>query len=253
MTAGDGTVAFLARASREYADGMSVFTGFHWPVLAAEVARRLRPGGFMHYFEAGAGCDGPGRLVPTSTTDYAAYAEATCYAGTMADVLLGLARHFDRVVLDAANVDVLGRVNSTAVGTLSAPKVRLPGGGGAADVAHAARELVLLHGGADVSRIQRRVEHVTAAPGPSTRVRLVTRWGVVALGSHARLLERAEGGEHEDFVEHLRALGVDVCDPGELVRPDESELAAAQAVLVDAAARGYTVAHRRLDEQVWSR
>lgn len=251
MTFGD-TVSFLARAAREYADGHTVFTGFHWPVLAAEVARRIRPYDFVHYFEAGAACDGPCRLVPTSTTDYPAYEDATCYLGTMADVLLGLARRFDRVVLDAGNVDVLGRVNSTAVGAISAPKVRLPGGGGAADVACAARDLVLLHGGADLSRIQRRVEHVTAAPGSSTRVRLVTRWGVVALGTQAQLLELADVAGHEKFVEHLRALGVDVCDP-ELSQPDGSELAAARDVLAQAAARGYVAARRALDEQVASR
>ena len=64
-------------------------------------------------------------------------------------------RRADRVVLDAANVDLRGRVNATAIGPYARPRVRLAGGGGAADAARHARELVLLHGGTDPERLVR--------------------------------------------------------------------------------------------------
>ncbi len=92
-------------------------------------------------------------------------------------MLLGLAHRFDRVLLDASNLDVRGRVNSSLIGPSERPKVRLPGGGGAPDVAARARELVWLSGGPGLDRLQSPVEHVTAAPGPDTLVRVHTRWG----------------------------------------------------------------------------
>jgi glutaconate CoA-transferase, subunit B len=176
------TVDFLVRAAREFRRGGWIFTGFHWPVLAGQLAYQLPGPAFTQVFEAGASVHGPGRLVPTSTTDYPAYANALGLCSDTADVLLGMARRFDRVVLDAANVDLAGRINASFIGDRRRPTVRLPGGGGAADVAAAASELVLLHGGTDLRRLQARVEHVTAAPGPHARVRLHTRWGVLRLG-----------------------------------------------------------------------
>ncbi|MDW3848618.1 hypothetical protein NMK34_18570 [Micromonospora sp. BRA006-A] len=112
--------------------------------------------------------------------------------------------------------------------------------GGAADVAAAARELVLLHGARDPRRIVRAVEHVTAAPAPDAMVRLHTRWGVVRLGAAPRLEEVATDGEV--LRAHLTALGVPV--DGAAPRPPvtAAERAAAVGVLRRAAVRGYSVA-----------
>jgi glutaconate CoA-transferase, subunit B len=239
------TVDFLVRAAREFRRGGWVFTGFHWPVLAGQLAHALDGTPFVQVFEAGAGCWEAGSSVPTSTTDYPAYANALGWTATTSDVLLGMARRFDRVVLDASNIDVLGRVNSSFLGTRERPTVRLPGGGGAPDVAAAARELVWLHGGTDLRRIQDRVEHVTAAPGQHTLVRMHTRWGSVRLGTDPRLEELAgDVPGAAEFLSHLRGLGVDVDKPvARAVIADEERRAAAR-VLTEAAERGYAVARR---------
>jgi glutaconate CoA-transferase subunit B len=243
-----GTLDFLVRAAREFRRGGWVFTGFHWPVLAGQLAHHLPGAPFTQAFEAGATTHGPGRLVPTSTTDYPAYGNALGYAADTASVLLAMARRFDRVVLDAGTVDLRGCVNSSVVGEHRRPTVRLPGGGGAPDVAAAARELVWLHGGADLRRIQARVEHVTAAPGPHTRVRLHTRWGVVRVGADPALEEVADVDGAEEFAAHLAALGART--DGAAPRPpvDAAERAAAAALLREAADRGYAVARRALAE-----
>lgn len=229
-------VSFLVRASRAYTRGGWVFTGFHWPVLAAQVAARVDPDAFGQILEAGATVHGRADDLPTSTTDYAAFGSSLRWVGTTASVFPSLAHRADRVVLDAPNVDLEGRVNSTAIGPYAKPTVRLPGGGGAADAAAAARELVLLHGGADPQRIVERVEHATAAPSPRAVVTLVTRWGTIRLDDGPRWVEAAA-----EPPEYLTALGVR--DEGAPAAPASvEEQAAAEAVLTDASRRGYAVA-----------
>ncbi|GAA4527376.1 hypothetical protein [Nonomuraea ferruginea] len=244
-----GVIGFLVRAAREFRRGGWVFTGFHWPVLAGQLAYELEGEPFTQVFEAGAGVHGAAASVPTSTTDYPAYADALGFTGTTADVLLAMARRFDRVVLDAGNVDVRGRVNSSLIGPGDTPRVRLPGGGGAPDIAARARELVWLSGGDDLRRVQRQVEHVTAAPGPGALVRLHTRWGVARLGDTPVLEELADVPGADAFVRHLAALGVRT-DAPVTPRPAASaaENAAARLVLRAAAERGYQVARRALAE-----
>ncbi|MEN3270165.1 hypothetical protein [Pseudonocardia sp.] len=273
------TIDFLVLAAREFRRGGWVFTGFHWPVLAGQLAYSLPGSEFTQVFEAGASTHEAGRLVPTSTTDYPAYGNAlgyvgdsagvllamarrfdrvildagnidvrgrvnSSYIGDSAGVLLAMARRFDRVILDAGNIDVRGRVNSSYIGDRARPTVRLPGGGGAADVAAVARELVWLHGGADLRRIQARVEHVTASPGPHALVRLHTRWGIARLGPEPVLEEIADVEGAERFAAHLESLGVRSTGAAarEPVRPQER--AKASEVLRAAASRGYAVARR---------
>jgi glutaconate CoA-transferase subunit B len=237
-------VEFLVRAAREFRRGGWVFTGFHWPVLAGQLAHALKGEPFVQAFEAGVSTHGPGRIVPTSTTDYPAYGNALGFAGNTADILLAMARRFDRAVLDASNIDVLGQVNSSYIGSRDRPAVRLPGGGGAADVAARARELVWLSGGGDLRRIQSRVEHVTAAPAADALVRLHTRWGIAVLGADARVEEIADVPGAEDFVRHLAGLGVASGTPALRTPATEKERHAALGVLRQAAARGYQVARR---------
>lgn len=239
-------VDFLVRAAREFRRGGYVFTGFHWPVLAGQVAHALDGPPFVQAFEAGAMTCGPGRIIPTSTTDYPAYGNALGYVGSTSDILLAMARRFDRVVLDASNIDILGRVNASYIGPIEKPKVRLPGGGGAADVAARARELVWLSGGPDFSRIQARVDHVTAAPSPGALVRLHTRWGIVVLGESPRIEELADVPGVGAFVEHMAGLGAVCVDPATRPATTQAEREAAMAVLRQAADRGYQVARRAL-------
>lgn len=239
-------VDFLVRSAQEFRRGGWVFTGFHWPVLAGQLAHRLDGEPFTQVFEAGASTHGPAARLPTSTTDYPSYVAAVGFRGGVDDILLGLPHRFDRVVLDASNVDVRGRVNSSLIGPTERPTVRLPGGGGAPDVAARAGELVWLSGGGDLDRIQRRVEHVTAAPGPRTVVRLLTRWGSARLGDRPRLEEVADGPGADAFVAHLASLGVATDDA--LARPPAtaSERSRAHQLLEEAATRGYLVARAAL-------
>lgn len=242
------TVDFLVRAAQEFRRGGWVFTGFHWPVLAGQVAHALSGEAFTQVFEAGASTHGPGRLVPTSTTDYPAYGNVLGWVADTAGALLAMARRYDRVLLDAANVDVLGQVNSSYVGERAKPTVRLPGGGGAADVAAQARELVWLHGGDDLSRLVARVEHVTARPGPGSVVRVQTRWGCLRLDGEPRLEELVDPPASGAFLDRMAELGV--ATDSAVPRPpaDDDARRAAARVLREAAGRGYAVGRRAVTE-----
>lgn len=240
------TIEFLVAAARPYLRGGWSFTGFHWPVLAGQLAARLAGDAVVQVFEAGAVTRGPGARIPTSTTDFAAYGNALCAVGDTASTLLAMARRFDRVVLDAGNLDVAGRLNSSFIGSRDRPRVRLPGGGGAPDVAGASRELVLLHGGSDLRRLQSAVSNVTAAPGPQSTVELITRWGSVRLGRAPTLLETAEVEGVDRFVAHLEDLGVDCRVVPARRASSPTERRAAALVLREAAAQGYEVARRVL-------
>lgn len=237
-----GPLWFLVRLAREFRRGGWIFTGFHWPVVAAQVAWQLPGDPFVEVFEAGAALTSGPPGVPTSTTDYANYHQHLGMVASTNDVLLGLVRRLDRVVLDASNVDVRGRINSTAIGPYGRPSVRLPGGGGAPDAATQARSLVLAVGSADLGRFHDRVEHVTAAPGPQTEVTAITRWGVLQLGEAPRLIERAPGVDDPVFQERMAAIGVaaEGAPWGAPIEP--AEAAAALAVLQEAARTEYVAA-----------
>jgi glutaconate CoA-transferase subunit B len=233
------TVAFLVRAAREFRGW--VFTGFHWPVLAGEVAARLgRP--CRQLFEAGFATEGPAAELPTSTTDFAVF--TPIWRGSTADVLGSLVRRVDLVALDAANVDLAGRVNSTAIGDYRRPRVRLPGGGGAPDAAANARDLLLLHGGHNPDRIVARVEHVTAAPAADARIQLLTRWGTLHLGASPRLTTTTDDPV---FATRLADLGVETEGAVAEEPPSDTEFAIATAVLTEAAKRGYAVAREAVN------
>lgn len=243
------TIDFLVRAAREFRRGGWAFTGFHWPVLAGQLAHALPGSPFSQVFEAGVSIHAAGRQVPTSTTDYAAFDNAFGYLGDTSSILLANARHFNRALLDASNVDILGRVNSSFIGPdRTHPKVRLPGGGGAPDIAAAATDLVLLSGASDLKRFQYRVEHVTAAPGPHTTTRLQTRWGIVLLGLAPRIEEIADVPGTEAFLRHAESLGVDTTGATDREPVTDGERAAAESVVQAAAERGYQVAERALRE-----
>ena len=241
MSTDTGAAAFLLRASDEFAGGGWIFTGFNWAVLAARVARRRGYVDFVQVVEAGAALQSDTKDLLTSTTDYYQADPVTCFRGSTADVLEAIVPKCNRVLMDAANVDVLGRANSTVIGPWDHPKVRLPGGGGAPDAAYNARHLVLLHGGTDVKRIVARVRPVTAAPHPSATVRLVTRWGTLTLGAAPRLDVLASVDGADGFLTHLAGLPVDVSSYTAEPTRKAAELAVAHAVLDEAASSGYAV------------
>jgi glutaconate CoA-transferase, subunit B len=131
-------------AARELRDGEVVFVGIGLPNLACNLARRTHAPNLLLIYESGAVGATPARL-PVSIGDPALVAGALAVFG-MADTFQGLLQNgrIEVGLLGAAQIDRFANVNTTVVGDYAAPRVRLPGSGGAAEIAiHARRTLVV--------------------------------------------------------------------------------------------------------------
>lgn len=133
------------RASQELHDQDVVFVGIGLPNLACNLARSLHAPQLFMIYEAGAVGAVPDRL-PISIGDPA------LVTGSLSVVSQGeifqsfLQRGLIEVgFLGGAQIDRFGNINSTVIGPYDNPKVRLPGSGGACEIAtHAKRLLVVM-------------------------------------------------------------------------------------------------------------
>lgn len=152
--------------AREFEDNSAVFTGFHWPLVATRVARRLHAPELQSIYEAGIVQDQPTEMVATSTTEAGVFDGSVGMYGTTLDSLQTFLKSdsLDGAVIDAANVDRFGNVNSSVIGEYDEPAIRLPGPGGARDVLSYGSNVTLVCGSTEATRYQERVDHVSS-PG----------------------------------------------------------------------------------------
>ncbi|HTO25691.1 MAG TPA: CoA-transferase [Gaiellaceae bacterium] len=122
-------------ASRRLTDDNVCFVGIGLPSLAANLARRTHAPGCTLVYESGTIGSKPVRL-PLSIGDgeLADTADAVVSVPEMFAYWLQ-GRRIDVGFLGAAQIDRHGNLNSTVIGSYDAPSVRLPGGGGAPEIA----------------------------------------------------------------------------------------------------------------------
>jgi glutaconate CoA-transferase subunit B len=131
-------------AAREIRDGDVVFVGIGLPNLACNLARATHAPNMTLIYESGAVGAIPER-VPPSIGD-PALVTGSLMVTSMADIFQCFLQNGKIQVgfLGGAQVDKHGNINTTAVGPYDAPKVRLPGSGGASEIAaHAQRVLIV--------------------------------------------------------------------------------------------------------------
>jgi len=134
----------IAAAAHEIRDGDVVFVGIGLPSLACNLARATHAPNVVLIYESGTIDTRPSRI-PLSIGDPALVTGAAMVA-PMTDVFQMILQrgHIDVGFLGAAQIDRHGNINTTVIGSYGAPKVRLPGSGGAAEIgAHAKRVLVV--------------------------------------------------------------------------------------------------------------
>lgn len=135
----------IVAAARALAGARTVFVGVGLPNVACNLAQRTVAPQLELIYEAGVYGARPARL-PLSIGD-PTLVSGSLAAMPMAD-LFGLYLQGGRVevaMLGGAQIDRYGNLNSTVIGDYQQPKVRLPGSGGAAEIAlHAQRTLVIM-------------------------------------------------------------------------------------------------------------
>lgn len=243
--------------AQEFNDGEVVFTGFHWPVVAQRVARRLHAPNLLSIFEAGINYGGLSERLSTSTTELGVFdGHVDMYSNSLDTLQTYLkSGRLDGAVVDAANVDRFGNINSTTIGSYESPSIRLPGPGGARDILSYGEDVTLVCGSSNSNRYHERVPYVTSpghldgygsredagfkpGTGPST---LITPHGRFVFDDtgRAQLDSLARNATVEDV---RRMTGWDIPDGNydSLPLPDQEELTVVREEFENAADRGYT-------------
>jgi glutaconate CoA-transferase, subunit B len=131
-------------AARLLRDGMVCFVGIGLPSQAANLARRTNAPGLVLVYESGTIGAKPTRL-PLSIGDgeLADTADAVVSVPEIFAYWLQAGR-IDVGFLGAAQIDRHANLNSTVIGPYEQPKVRLPGAGGAPEIATSAKEVFVM-------------------------------------------------------------------------------------------------------------
>ncbi|MFK3984692.1 CoA-transferase subunit beta [Micromonospora sp. NPDC050397] len=167
-------------ASRQLRDGTACFVGIGLPSTAANLARATHAPGLVLIYESGCLGAKPDRL-PLSIGDgiLADTADAVVSVPEVFNYWLQPGR-IDVGFLGAAQLDRFGNLNTTAIGgSYDDPKVRLPGAGGAPEIAASCREVVVVVRQTPRTFVD-RVDFVTSVGygrGPGDRERLGLRGG----------------------------------------------------------------------------
>ncbi len=187
----------VVAAAREIRDGEVVFVGMRLPLLAFCVAKQTHAPDAIGLFEAGVIRDTAAPELLYTMCDPPNIASAAACV-PMATVMSMLQRgDVDLGFIGGAEIDEYGNLNTTLIGPVDAPTVRLPGSGGAADIAClAGRTIVIMPH--ERRRLRQRVDYVTSpgyGDGPGWRQRmglpgggpaaLITTLGVFGFDAHS--------------------------------------------------------------------
>jgi glutaconate CoA-transferase subunit B len=152
----------VAAAAREIHDGEVVFAGMRLPLIAFAVAKEAHAPNAIGLFECGLMRDTPSPELLYTMGDPPNITNAL-WATRMINVM-GLLQQgcVDLGFIGGAEVDKHGNLNTSYLGDPQHPKTKLPGSGGAADIASLSKRLVVI-----MAHEKRRfVEHVDYITSP---------------------------------------------------------------------------------------
>lgn len=227
-------------AARELVDGEVVLVGVGPPNAAANLARRLDAPECVLVYESGAIGARPKRLpLSIGDDDLAAAAQDLVSVPEMFNYWIGGGR-IDVGFLGAAQIDRVGNINTTVIGGYDRPKVRLPGAGGAPEIAATAgRILVLLRHSPrafvpEVDFITSVGRELNGNGGPGSAV--ITDLGILRPGDDGELeLVAIHPGVEVDQVREATGWELHVADALETTAPvTERELTELRALRASA-------------------
>ncbi len=131
-------------AARELRDGAVCFVGIGLPSEAANLARATHAPNCVLIYESGTIGAKPETL-PLSIGDgvLAEHADSVVSVPEIFNYWLQAGR-VDVGFLGGAQIDRYGNINTTVIGSYDDPKVRLPGAGGAPEIAASAKEVMMV-------------------------------------------------------------------------------------------------------------
>lgn len=131
-------------AARVLWDGCVCFVGIGFPSAACNLARLTHAPGIVLIYESGTIGTRP-NVLPLSIGDGELAETASCVVPLPEIFSYFLqAGRVDVGFLGAAQIDRFGNLNSTVIGPYDAPITRLPGGGGAPEIASQARQTFIV-------------------------------------------------------------------------------------------------------------
>ena len=188
----------VAAAAREIRDGEVVFVGMRLPLIAFVVAKRTHAPGAIGLFENGVVRSTPAAELIYTMADPPNILGATQCLDMLSVMSLLQSGRVDLGFLGAAEVDRFGNLNSTQVAAGVAKIVRLPGSGGACDIASLAKRFVVLMEHSK-RRLPERVSYITSpgnGEGTGWRSRVgLPRGGPSAVITTKAVLRFGEDGE----------------------------------------------------------
>ncbi|MDE0605181.1 MAG: CoA-transferase subunit beta [bacterium] len=130
-------------AARELGDSVVCFVGIGLPSTAANLARRMHAPNAVLIYESGCIGSRPDRL-PASIGDGVLSETAVANVGVVEIFSYWLqAGRIDVGFLGAAQIDPFANINTTVIGAYDTPLVRLPGAGGAPEIAANCGEVII--------------------------------------------------------------------------------------------------------------
>jgi glutaconate CoA-transferase subunit B len=131
-------------AARAMRDVTACFVGIGLPSQGANLARRIHAKDLVLVYEAGASGAKPPRL-PLSIGD-GILGETADYIAAVPEIFNYWVQpgRIDVGFLGAAQIDKYANINTTVVGDYNHPKVRLPGAGGAPEIAASCGEVIVI-------------------------------------------------------------------------------------------------------------
>jgi glutaconate CoA-transferase subunit B len=216
-------------AARRLADAASVFIGVGRPSTAAILAREIINPDLVLVYESGTIGAKP-RTIPLSIGDgeLAATADVVVSVPEMFNYWIQAGR-IEVAFLGAAQVDPRGALNSTVIGDYDAPRTRLPGAGGAPEIARGCRRVMV------VAPHSRRtfVERLDFLTTPTAPEAVITDLGVLEPGGDGELvLTQIHPGVTVDEVRANTGWALRVADDLRTTEPaTEQELGALRALV----------------------
>ena len=210
----------VCQAARQLRDGEVVFVGIGLPNVACNLARRLHAPGLVLIYESGAVGAEPQRL-PISIGDPALVTDSLSVC-SMFDVFNyylqgGL---IDVGFLQGAQIDRRGNLNTTVIGDYARPRVRLPGSGGACEIAILAKRVFVIAPQSKRS-FPERVDFITSPARPPEMV--VTDLGCYEFVDGEMVLTSLHPGCTVDQVRQNTGWDVAIADDLRVTEPPGPE------------------------------